>query len=196
MWDYRGLAALAAIIEEGNFERAAAVLAISQPAVSRRLRALGEWAGELLVIRSQPPQTTSRGQRLIAHFRQVQLLESGVATASQAHTPLPRLAIAVNADTAATWLLDALAPLLDEPVCLIDVHIDDQDETLRHLREGRVVGCIQVRQELEQGTLVELMPASALNVPLYWHQWNIQTPVTRALRAAIVGAAHRFNAAR
>jgi LysR family transcriptional regulator (chromosome initiation inhibitor) len=291
MWDYRGLAALAAIVEEGNFERAAAALAISQPAVSHRLRALEEWAGELLVIRSQPPQATARGQRLIAHFRQVQLLESGVEEESLGHAPLPQLAIAVNADSAATWLLEALAPLLEAPACLIDVRIDDQDETLRHLREGRVVGCItssgdavagtkvealgamsylcvaapsfvrrwfpdgvttaaiaaapalvynrsdrlherylqqaglppdvpqnffpsaegfvsfikagygygmvpaiQVRQELEQGTLLELTPASALRVPLYWHQWNIQTQVTRALHAAIVGGAQRLLA--
>jgi LysR family transcriptional regulator (chromosome initiation inhibitor) len=291
MWDYRGLAALAAIVEEGSFDRAAAALAISQPAVSHRLRALEEWAGELLVIRSQPPQATPRGQRLIAHFRQVQLLESGIEQESQVHTSLPQLAIAVNADSAATWLLDALAPLLDAPACLIDVRIDDQDETLRHLREGRVVVCItssgdtvagttvealgtmsylcvaapafvrrwfptgvtqdaikaapalvynrsdrlheryleqaglppdvpqhffpsaegfvsfikagygygmvpaiQVRQELEQGTLVALTPTSALSVPLYWHQWNIQTQVTRALRTAIVGTAQRLLA--
>lgn len=291
MWDYRGLAALAAIVEEGNFERAAAALAISQPAVSHRLRALEEWAGELLVIRSQPPQATPRGQRLIAHFRQVQLLESGVEAESPARMSLPKLAIAVNADSAATWLLDALAPLLNEPVCLIDVRIDDQDETLRHLREGHVIGCvtscgdpvagatvdvlgamsylcvaspmfirrwfpngvtkaaiaatpavvynrsdrlhesylqqaglppgiprnffpsaegfvsfikagygyglvpaIQIRQELQEGTLVELSPRSTLSVPLYWHQWNIQTPITRAFNTAIVSAAQRWLA--
>jgi LysR family transcriptional regulator (chromosome initiation inhibitor) len=291
MWDYRGLAALTSIIEEGNFERAAAALSISQPAVSHRLRALEEWAGELLVIRSQPPQATIRGQRLIAHFRQVQLLESGMEIESKAHTPLLQLTIAVNADSAATWLLDALAPLLNARVCLIDVRIDDQDETLRYLREGRVIGCItssgdavagttvqrlgnmsylcvatpefvgrwfpdgvtalatavapalmynrsdrlherylqqaglppdvpknffpsaegfvsfikaghgygivpaiQVRHELESGALVELTPREPLSVSLYWHQWNIQTPVTRALNIAITEAARRWLA--
>jgi len=289
MWDYRGLAALTAVVEEGNFERAAAALFISQPAVSHRLRALEQWAGELLVIRSQPPQATIRGQQLIAHFRQVQLLEFGMEARSQTHTPMPRLAIAVNADSAATWLLDALAPLLNPPMCLIDLRIDDQDETLRHLREGQVFGCItssgdvvagttvealgnmiylcvatpafmqhwfpdgvtasriavapalvynrsdrlhdrylrqaglppdvpknffpsaegfvsfikagygygivpaiQVRRELEVGTLVELTPREVLSLPLYWHQWNIQTSLTRALNTAIVDAAQRW----
>lgn len=291
MWDYRGLAALMAIVEEGNFERAAAALCISQPAVSHRLRALEQWAGELLVIRSQPPQATVRGQQLIAHFRQVQLLESGMEAQLQTHTPMPRLAIAVNADSAATWLLDALAPLLNASACLIDIRIDDQDETLRHLREGQVIGCIsscsdavagttvealgnmtylcvatpafvqhwfpegaiasaiavapalvynrndrlherylrqaelpsdvpknffpsaegfvsfikagygygmvpaiQVRHELESGTLVELTPREVLSLPLYWHQWNIQTPVTRALHTAVADAAQRWLA--
>ena len=291
MLDYRGLAALTAVVEEGNFERAAAALSISQPAVSHRLRALEEWAGELLVIRSQPPQATLRGRRLIAHFRQVQLLESGIEIESNAYTPLPRLSIAVNADSAATWLLDALAPLMTTPKCLIDLRIDDQDVTLGYLCEGQVIGCItscgdavagttvealgimsylcvatpgfvsrwfpdgltasatavapallynrsdrlherylqqvglpidvpknffpsaegfvsfikagygygivpaiQVRHELETGALVELPPREALNVPLYWHQWNIQTPVTRELSVAIADTARRWLA--
>ncbi|KAB8041543.1 LysR family transcriptional regulator ArgP [Janthinobacterium aquaticum] len=291
MWDYRGLAALTAIVEEGNFERAAAALSISQPAVSHRLRALEEWAGELLVIRSQPPQATVRGQGLIAHFRKVKLLESSMEIESKAHSSLLRVAIAVNADSAATWLLQALVPLLAAPACLVDIRIDDQDETLRYLREGQVIGCvtssgdavagttvqalgvmsylcvatpefvrrwfpdgvtasatavapalaynrsdrlheryleqarlppdvpknffpsaegfvsfikagfgygmvpaIQVRHELESGSLVELAPRESLSVPLYWHQWNIQTPVTRTLNMAIVDAAQRLLA--
>lgn len=284
--DYRGLAALAAVIEEGSFERAAAALAISQPAVSHRLRTLEESSGELLVIRSQPPQATARGQRLIAHFRQVQLLEAGLQGQTAPAVGLPLLAIGVNADSAATWLPAALAPLLADPACLVEVLIDDQDQTLRLLREGRVVGCVtsaaeavagtsrvalgimsyrcvatpafaqrwfpdglsemalrnapalvynrsdtvharylrqmgwaddvplsffpssegfvrfiqaghgygmapsmQVGDALRAGSLVELAPGSALEVALYWHQWNIQTPLTRALHDAIVRAA-------
>lgn len=287
--DYRALAALAAIIEQGSFERAAAALAISQPAVSHRLRALEESSGELLVIRSQPPQATARGHRLIAHFRQVQLLEAGLHTAAPPTAGLPSLAIGVNADSAATWLPAALKAMLAAPSCLLEVLIDDQDQTLRLLREGRVVGCvtsaavavagtttvalgamsyrcvatpafaqrwfpagltgaalreapallynrsdtvharylrqlgwqdevplnffpssegfvafiqaghgygmaplIQVREALRTGCLVELMPDSALEVPLYWHQWHIQTPLTRALHDAIIGAAAQW----
>eukprot|EP01031_Cornospumella_fuschlensis_P018864 gene18864-23105_t len=52
--DYRGLAALDAVVEQGSFERAAAALSISQPAVSHRLRALEEalleFAGSAMVI--------------------------------------------------------------------------------------------------------------------------------------------------
>lgn len=53
--DYRGLAALDAIIEYGNFDKAAAALAITQSAVSQRLRMLENSAGELLIVRSSRP---------------------------------------------------------------------------------------------------------------------------------------------
>jgi LysR family transcriptional regulator (chromosome initiation inhibitor) len=150
--DYRGLAALDAVVGLGGFERAAAALAISQPAVSHRLRALEDSAGELLVIRSQPPQATARGQRLIAHYRQVQLLEAALQPAPDHNGELPRLAIAVNADSAATWLPGALAPLLTPPRCLVELRLDDQDQTLRQLREGRVVACVSTATEAVAGT--------------------------------------------
>jgi len=172
--------------------------------------------------------------------------------------------------------LEALARLLTTPRCRVEVLVDDQDQTLRLLREGRVVGCvtssaeavagtsiialgcmsyrcvatptfahrwfpngllmynrsdrlharylrqrgleaevphnffpssegfvafiqagygygmapsIQIHGELARGELVELMPDSELQVPLYWHRWNIQTPLTRALSDAIVETA-------
>lgn len=31
---------------------------------------------------------------------------------------------------------------------------------------------LQVRDELIKGTLVELMPGRAIDVPLYWHYWR------------------------
>lgn len=105
-YDYRALAALDAIIEHGSFERAAAALSISQPAVSHRLRALEQDVGELLVVRGHPPQATARGERLIAHYRQVALLEAGLDAGALPPAQTPRLAIAVNADSAATWLLE------------------------------------------------------------------------------------------
>lgn len=150
--DYRGLAALDAIVGLGSFERAALALSISQPAVSHRLRALEESVGALLVIRSQPPQATEQGQRLIAHYRQVRVLEAALQPAPGTLAELPQLAIAVNADSAATWLPEALAPLLTPPSCLIDVRIDDQDHTLRQLREGRVVACVTSAMEAVAGT--------------------------------------------
>ena len=43
--DYRGLAALDAVIEHGSFDKAAAALAITQSAVSQRLRMLENQIG-------------------------------------------------------------------------------------------------------------------------------------------------------
>ena len=77
--DYRGLAALDAVIDYGSFDKAAVALSITQSAVSQRIRILENSAGELLVVRSQPPRATEAGQRLIAHYRQVKLLEAALS---------------------------------------------------------------------------------------------------------------------
>ncbi len=150
--DYRALAALDAVIGHGSFEKAALALAISQPAVSQRIRTLENSAGTLLVVRSQPPQATEAGRRLIAHFRQVKLLEAALDEQPGQSAQLPALAIAVNADSAATWVLEALEPLLTPPSCLLDIHLDDQDHTLSQLREGRVFACVTSETAQVAGT--------------------------------------------
>ncbi|NRR31118.1 LysR family transcriptional regulator ArgP [Oxalobacteraceae bacterium] len=153
--DYRGLAALDAVISLGGFDKAAAALALSQPAVSHRIRALEEDAGTLLVIRSQPPQATPFGQRLVAHYRQVRLLEASLASeaspADGAET-LPQIALAVNADSVATWFPSAMESLLAAPAALFEIRIADQDQTLRQLREGRVFACVANSEERIAGT--------------------------------------------
>ncbi|OBV40226.1 LysR family transcriptional regulator, chromosome initiation inhibitor [Janthinobacterium psychrotolerans] len=174
MLDYRGLAALDAVVEQGSFEKAASALSITQSAVSHRLRALEEASGELLVIRSQPPQATARGHRLIAHYRQVLLLEAGLQAEAPEPAALPQLAIAANADSAATWLLEALASVLAEPVCRVEVLLDDQDQTLRQLREGRVVGCITSSPDAVAGTSVValgVMSYRCVATPAFARRW-------------------------
>lgn len=150
--DYRGLAALDAVISLGGFDKAAAALALSQPAVSHRIRALEEQAGTLLVVRSQPPQATPFGQRLVAHYRQVRLLEASLASDTDVAEALPQIALAVNADSVATWFPSAMEPLLQEPAALFEIRIADQDQTLRQLREGRVFACVANSEERIAGT--------------------------------------------
>src|SRR4051812_49224790 len=100
--DYRGLAALDAVIDYGSFDKAAAALSITQSAVSQRIRMLENSAGELLIVRSQPPTPTEAGQKLIAHYRQVRLLEAALSRTPGESQARPEIAIAVNADSAAT----------------------------------------------------------------------------------------------
>lgn len=151
--DYRGLAALDAVIGHGGFEKAAIALSISQSAVSQRIRALEQASGALLIVRSHPPKATESGQRLIAHYRQVRLLEAALDPLPATTPQLPEIAIAVNADSAATWILEALAPLLTPTTCLLDISIDDQDYTLSQLREGRVFACVTSSTETVPGTI-------------------------------------------
>lgn len=150
--DYRGLAALDAVIDYGSFFKAAAALSITQSAVSQRIRMLENTAGELLIVRSQPPSPTEAGQRLIAHYRQVKLLEAALDQRPGAGDGRPEIAIAVNADSAATWLQEAVTPLMSSGACMLQIRIDDQDHTLTMLREGRVFACVTSEANLVAGT--------------------------------------------
>ena len=152
--DYRGLAALDAVIDYGSFDKAATALSITQSAVSQRIRMLENSAGELLIVRSQPPSPTEAGQRLIAHYRQVRLLEAALDKHPGEAGERPEIAIAVNADSAATWLQEAVTPLMASGDCLLHIRLDDQDHTLSMLREGRVFGCVTSETAQVAGTTV------------------------------------------
>ena len=146
MLDYPSLAALAAVVREGSFERAARALHVTPSAISQRIRLLEERAGCALVVRGQPCRATDAGRRLCQHVDRVHLLEQelrenlpGFAPEGAARVPLP---IAVNADSLATWLAPALARFAAEAPVLLDVAVDDQDHTADWLRSGAVLAAV------------------------------------------------------
>lgn len=63
--DHAQLRALAAVIREGSFERAAQSLNVTASAVSQRVKALEDRVGRLLVKRSSPAVATTEGQVLV-----------------------------------------------------------------------------------------------------------------------------------
>nr|WP_308494396.1 LysR family transcriptional regulator ArgP [Duganella lactea] len=108
----------------------------------------------MLIVRSQPPVPTEAGQRLIAHYRQVRLLESALDKRPGDSDAPAEIVIAVNADSAATWLQEAVAPLMRAGDCMLQIRLDDQDHTLTMLREGRVFGCVTSESAQVPGTTV------------------------------------------
>ncbi|NRT58514.1 LysR family transcriptional regulator ArgP [Sphaerotilus uruguayifluvii] len=152
--DPAALDCLAALVDEGSFERAAHRLAITQSAVSQRLRALEMQIGQPLVVRSRPLRLTGPGQVLLRYARQLQALRSDVARDLGEHIDIEdRVPIAVNADSLATWVLPALQPLVDDGISL-ELIVDDQDFTHDWLREGRVLGCVSTLAEALRGCRV------------------------------------------
>jgi len=147
------MAALAAVIEEQSFEKAARKLHITQSAVSQRLRQLEERLGQTLVVRSNPIQATRAGQQALKYFRQVSMLQNELMDelSLEQESGFTKVAIGLNADSLETWFLDALAPLLNERNLLLDLKVDDQDQTHHLLRTGEVLGCITANPEAMQG---------------------------------------------
>jgi LysR family transcriptional regulator, chromosome initiation inhibitor len=166
-FDPDALECLAAIVEEGGFERAAVRLSITQSAVSQRLRSLEAAVGTVLIVRSRPLKATAAGQLLLKHTKQVRLLRADLerdlkelAPSSSAGREEERVSIAINADSIATWALDALGPLVREGLPL-EIITDDQDFTQEWLREGQVLGCVTTLKQALRGCKV--VPLGAMN---------------------------------
>jgi len=167
-FDPDALECLAAIVEEGGFERAAARLSITQSAVSQRLRALEAQVGTVLLVRSRPVKPTSAGRLLIKHAMQMRLLRSDLEGDLQELTPglasnreEERIAIAVNADSIATWVLPALRGVVQDGLPL-EIITDDQDFTHEWLREGQVLVAalrIEAREAMPDALVVDRLAA-------------------------------------
>lgn len=160
--DSRQLAAFAAVLREGSFEAAARALHVTPSAVSQRIKALEERLGRVLVRRGAPCVATEAGQSLQRHAQQMELLEAqalqpfGLHTAARGAATaaaLP-LAIAVNADSLATWFVPALAALGDAHAATFDLLVEDQDHSHELLRQGRVLAAVTAQPQPVQGCAV------------------------------------------
>lgn len=140
--DYRALAVLDAVASHGSFDKAALALGITQSAVSQRIKALEDASGRLLIIRGQPAVPTGLGQRLIVHHRNVKLMEASLDIDLGNSVSMPEIAIAIDADSLATWFPDTLSALLAPPRCQLDVRLADSEAALQMVRDGTVFGCV------------------------------------------------------
>lgn len=145
MFDYKLLSALAAVIEQAGFERAAQVLGLSQSAISQRIKLLEARVGQPVLIRANPPSPTDVGRRLLNHVQQVRLLErdlqSQVPALDEEGMP-ERLRIALNADSLATWWAGAVGTFCADQQVLLDLVVEDQEVGLKRMRAGEVAACL------------------------------------------------------
>jgi LysR family transcriptional regulator, chromosome initiation inhibitor len=160
--DYKLLAALAAVVEQAGFERAAQVLGLSQSAVSQRIKLLEARVGQPVLVRAVPPAPTEIGRRLLNHVQQVRLLERDI----QAQVPaldeggLPeRLRIALNADSLATWWAGAVGAFCNEQRLLLDLVVEDQEVGLKRMRAGEVAACVCASERPVAGARAVLLGA-------------------------------------
>lgn len=151
MLDYAYIAAVAAVIRTGSFEKAAHQLFVTPSAVSQRVKALEERLGTTLIVRGLPCVGTAAGNRLCRHVENVGLLEHLLR--ADLGTLLPEgphatLRIAVNADSLATWFIDAMARTEG---LLFDLILDDQDHSADWLRRGEVSAAVSANPAVVQG---------------------------------------------
>lgn len=152
--DHGQLRALAAVVREGSFERAAAALHITPSAVSQRIKALEDRVGRLLVRRTVPAAATEDGAVLVRLAEQTALLEHDalqrLGLASET-IPAAGVPVAVNNDSLETWFVPAACRFAELTGATLDVRPEDQDYTAELLREGQVLGAVTALSEPVQG---------------------------------------------
>lgn len=156
MFDYKLLEALATVVEARGFEKASEELYITQSAVSQRVKLLEEQSGQILITRQNPPIPTEAGKKLIKHYNQVKLLETEFLddVNDDEKQTYSKIKIGINADSLSMWFLTAIRPFLEREKILIDLIVDDQDETKNLLKNGEVSGCISSSPSPVQGCSV------------------------------------------
>ena len=120
MLDARQLEALTAVLEHGSFGAAAQSLSLSLAAVSLRIKALEEVLGQRLLVRGKQVRATPAGQALLAHVKQLRMMEADLlgglqGTSARSAPRWQSLSVAVNADSVAILAgcsAHAAAPLL------------------------------------------------------------------------------------
>jgi LysR family transcriptional regulator (chromosome initiation inhibitor) len=159
MLDYKLIEALALVAQNGGFDKAANTLHITQSAVSQRVKLLEEQMGQILIARTTPPQTTLAGRNLLKHYLQVKQLEDDLFEEMdiKGDQGYRSIAIALNADSLATWFWDAIYSFVSKEGVLLDIRVDDQEQTHRQLKDGDVVGCISTKNRSLQGCRIDYL---------------------------------------
>lgn len=170
------LEALAAVCDTGTFEAAARRLHVTPSAVSQRIRALESAAGQVLVRRTTPCRPTDAGRTLLRLARQTRLLHEEVALelAPEADRVVD-LAVAVNADSLATWFRDVLDVAEGWDRTALRLHVEDQAWSADLLRSGAALAAVTDDPTPVQGCAVEALgvlryvPAAA---PAFVERWR------------------------
>ncbi len=157
--DHGNLRALAAVVREGSFERAAAVLNVTPSAVSQRIKVLEERMGRLLVQRTVPAVATPDGQVLVQLAEHTALLEHDALNRLGLDESMPQtsIAVAVNHDSLETWFMCAAELFAARTGATLDLQSEDQDHTAGLLRKGAVMAAVTTLADPVQGCRIHTL---------------------------------------
>lgn len=148
------LAAVAAVVDSGSFDRAGRALHVSTSAVSQRIKALESATGQVLVRRASPCTPTPAGATVLRYARQIALLEAELGSELAADGTGPEtpgvpgplagidLPVAVNADSLATWFPHVFTEAAGWSGVRLQVLVEDEGHTADLLRDGAVLAAV------------------------------------------------------
>ncbi|MGL4573659.1 MAG: LysR family transcriptional regulator ArgP [Burkholderiaceae bacterium] len=161
--DSAQLAAFACVVREGSFDAAARALHVTPSAISQRIKLLEERLGQVLVVRATPCVPTDAGAVLYRHAQQLQLLEhealQAFAPEASGASGRSSAAIAVNADSLATWFVPAIGQAHGLLGTQFELMVEDQDHSSNLLRQGKVLAAVTADPHAVQGCRIEPLGA-------------------------------------
>jgi LysR family transcriptional regulator (chromosome initiation inhibitor) len=169
------LTTLLAIVEHGTFDAAAQALDLTPSAVSQRVRALEAAVGRVVVQRTTPCRPTAAGEVLLRLARQQALLSAEAVRELGTEAAVAELAVAVNADSLATWFGDVVAEVAGWEAVALRLAVEDQDWSVELLRRGDVLGAVTSEPKPLQGcrsTPLGSMRYRAAAAPALAERWR------------------------
>ncbi|KAA6432964.1 LysR family transcriptional regulator ArgP [Agrococcus sediminis] len=184
------LRTLAAAVDAGTLDRAAAQLGITPSAVSQRIRAIEQRVGRVVLRRTKPVRATEAGEPLVRLARQLALLEHDTRVALGEEAAAPRIPLAVNADSLITWFLPALGAVAAQRDVTFDIRREDQERTAQLLEQGSVMAAVTSQRTPVAGCVsspLGRMRYVAVAERAFAERWFADGPTRAALeRAPIV----------
>lgn len=172
--DARRSEAFIAAVDTGSLDAAAAQLRITPSAVSQRITALEQDMGTPLLVRTRPCRPTAPGTRLLQFLRRQALMEAEFLAERDNDAGPVRVALAVNNDTLATWLLPVLAPVLIDEQLLVEFVLDNQGHTFALLEQGQALACVSGEDQPMRGcsvTPLGVMRYRMVAAPAFAARW-------------------------
>jgi LysR family transcriptional regulator (chromosome initiation inhibitor) len=194
--DPAALRTLAAAVRAGTFDAAARELHVTPSAVSQRVKALEMRVGRVLLHRTKPIEPTPAGHVLVRLAAQIDLLEREavaelvgveVGAAGAEDVPWAEIPLAVNADTMATWMLDAMVAVQQRHRVTFELLRIDETVSAQRLRHGDVMAAVtSVPQPVPGCRVVRLgtMRYLGLATPAYVERYLPDGPTAAALARA------------
>jgi LysR family transcriptional regulator (chromosome initiation inhibitor) len=160
-FQFEQLRTFAAVVDGGTLEAAARSLHVTPSAISQRLKAMEDAAGQILLQRTNPVRATAVGESVLRFARQVRQLEWDAlrdlgGEGDKPATPIP---LVVNADSLSTWFLPALASLPADLGASFELRREDEQHSTQLLRTGAVMAAVTATPEAVQGCTVEALGA-------------------------------------
>ncbi|MDB4837695.1 ArgP/LysG family DNA-binding transcriptional regulator [Marinomonas sp.] len=142
MMDYKALASLHAVLMFQSFDKAANYLNLTQSAVSQNIKRLEHRCGRPLLIRARPVVATPLGEKMLAHFNKVSMLEDGLQNDLNGGVASQPISIAINNDSLATWFTQVMEQFSKQQNTKLHIKAADQAHTRQLLQKGEVIACL------------------------------------------------------